>query len=122
MSEADSPKDIQELSRHRYEQALNAVEAHLRGDPLSEGTDVLNEMRIVRMVGCNRVPWWGMCVDPEDTSVTVGVMMRNAFEALGDDVHVNGEGPPPRHWFTKLYVRRWRTGRRQYLEWLDTLG
>jgi hypothetical protein len=121
----DNPRDIQELSRHRYEQALARVEAALTigwslGDP-----DLLNEMRIIRMVGCNRVPWWGQAVDPEDGSVTVGVVLRNAFEAVGDYIDVptgNGLQTRAHHWFTQRYLPRWRQGKREYHEWLDALG
>jgi hypothetical protein len=110
MSSQD-PQDVYELSRHRYEQALGRVEAALTigwslGDP-----DLLNEMRIIRMAAMNRLPWWGMTVDPEDSSVTVGVVLRNAFDAVGDS-----------HSFTRRNLPRWRQGKKEYLEWLDTLG
>lgn len=122
----DNPQDIWELSRHRYEQALDRVEKALK-DGWTPGTckDLLNEMRIVRMVGCHRVPWYGMVVDPEDSSVTVGVMLRNAFEAVGDSIdYPTDEGLKTRasHWFTRQYLPRWRRGKREYHEWLDTLG
>lgn len=121
----DNPRDWQELSRHRYEQALATVEAALTigwklGDP-----DLLNEMRIIRMMALTPTPWWGMAVDPEDSSVSVGVMMRNAFEALGDCVDyptAEGFGTKADHWFTRRYLPHWRRGKREYLEWLKTLG
>lgn len=123
MSDED-PQDIQELSRRRYEQALDYVEAVL---PCADDPDAFNEMRIIRMVGCNRVPWWGMAVDPADSSVTVGVMMRNAFAAVGDVIDHDPAGErltvtTARHWLTRLYLPRWHRGKREYLEWLDTLG
>jgi hypothetical protein len=126
MSNQD-PQDVCELSRHRYEQALGRVEAALTigwslGDP-----DLLNEMRIIRMVALNRLPWWGMTVDPEDSSVTVGVVLRNAFNAVGDVIDWDPTGEKlvlssSRHWLTRRYLPLWRQGRREYLEWLDTLG
>lgn len=124
MSE-ETPKDLWELSQHRYELALDRVEAVLRGAPAVPETDVFNEMRIVRMVGCHPVPWYGQAVDPEDSSVTVGVVLRNAFEALGDAIdYPTNEGlqTRARHWFTQRNLPLWRQGRREYRQWLDTLG
>jgi hypothetical protein len=122
---ADNPADVNELSRHRYEQALSRVELALRGIVHQDGVNLENEMRIVRMVGCHRVPWYGQVMDPEDSSVSVGVVLRNAFEALGDYIDVpTGKGLQTRahHWFTQRYLRLWRQGKREYNEWLDTLG
>ena len=59
------------------------------------------------------------------SSVSVGVVLRNAFEALGDYIDVpTGKGLQTRahHWFTQRYLRLWRQGKREYNEWLDTLG
>lgn len=124
MAGEENPRDVFELSLHRYEQALARIEAALQigwslGDP-----DLLNEMRIIRLVGLHRAPWWGEAVDHADSSVTVGVMMRNAFEAVGDviDFPAPGARTEARHWFTRRYLPRWRQGKREYLEWLDTLG
>lgn len=120
----DNPADAYELSRARYEQALATVETALTvgwslGDP-----DLLNEMRIIRMVGMNRAPWWGQGIDSEDSSVTVGVMMRNAFEAVGDNIDYptdQGLKTDAGHWLTRRYLPLWRQGKREYQEWLDTL-
>lgn len=122
MASEENPRDFWELSRARYEQALAYVEAVL---PCADDPGALNEMRIIRMVGLHRAPWWGAAVDPADSSVTVGVMMQNAFEAVGDYVDApTAEGLKTRasHWFTRRYLPRWRQGQREYLEWLDTLG
>lgn len=124
MEDRDNPKDIWELSRDRYERALDHVEAVLRRTA-HDDADVLNEMRIVRMVGCHRVPWYGMTIDPEDSSVDVGVVLRNAFEALGDWLDgVYGDGPHTKAatWFARRYLPLWRRGKHEYHEWLDTLG
>jgi hypothetical protein len=122
--DAGNPRDVWELSRARYEEALARIEAALLASP-SVGTDLLNEMRIIRMVGMHQTPWWGAAIDHEDSSVTVGVMMRNAFEAVGDFVDApTAEGLQTKvsHWFTKLYLPRWRRGKKAYYEWLDTLS
>jgi hypothetical protein len=111
----DNPVDAYELSRARYEEALRRVEAVVQ---LADSPELLNEVRIIRMTGMKRAPWWGMCIDPEDSSVTVGVMMRNAFEAFGDSTDYPDGA---KHWFTRAYLRRWRQGKREYQEWLDTL-
>lgn len=119
----DNPRDAWELSRHRYEQALDRVEEALRSGCLPEDPDLLNEIRIVRMVGMTRAPWYGMIIDPEDSSVDVGVMMRNAFEAVGDYVDgVYGEHTKAKHWLTRRYLPLWRQGKREYHQWLDTLS
>ena len=107
----ENPRGVYDLSRARYEEALHRVESGARGDPVPEGTDLLNELRIVRLVGLHRVPWWGMVIDPDDSSVDVGVVLSSAFEALGED-----------HWFTRRNRPRWRRGKKEYLEWLDVLG
>jgi hypothetical protein len=121
----ENPRDVWDLSRARYEQALARIEAALqigwsRGDP-----DLINEMRIIWMVGMHPTPWWGDAVDPADSSVTVGVMMRNAFESVGDYLDGPfGEGPQTKadNWLTRRYLPLWRQGERKYLEWLDTLA
>jgi hypothetical protein len=122
----DNPKDIWELSRARYEEALDRVEKALRtGWTPGTRKDLLNEMRIIRLVSLRHAPWWGAGIDPEDSSVTVGVMMRNAFEAVGDAVdYPTDEGLKTKadHWFTRRYLPHWRRGEREYREWLDTLG
>lgn len=113
----ENPVDAHELSRVRYEEALDRVEAVLQRD-WSESAGILNEMRIIRMVGMKQTPWWGAVIDPDDSSVTVGVMMRNAFEAFGDSADYPADA---RHWFTRAYLRRWRQGKKEYEDWLDTL-
>jgi hypothetical protein len=118
--ETDNPQSTWDLSRHRYQEALDRVEAGLRGDPVPGGVDLFNEMRIIRLVSMHRAPWYGASVDHEDNSVTVGVMMRNAFEALGE--FIDEPNPKIGHWFTRRYLPLWRQGKREYLEWLDTLG
>lgn len=122
----DNPRDVWDLSQHRYHLALDRVETACRADDESRDY-LLNEMRIVRMVSLHRAPWWGEAVDPDDSSVTVGVMMRNAFEAVGDDIDYDPTGEKltvtsARHWLTRRYLPLWRRGKKEYSEWLDTLG
>ena len=121
----DNPRDAWELSRYRHEQALDRVQEALRSGCPPADPDLLNEMRIIRMVAMTRAPWYGMIIDPEDSSVTVGVMMRNAFEAVGDYIDYPtdaGLQTRARHSFTRRYLPRWRQGKREYYEWLDTLS
>jgi hypothetical protein len=125
MMSDDNPRDAWELSRHRYEQALARVEAAVTAGCPPGDPDLLNEMRIIRMVGITRAPWYGMIIDPEDSSVDVGVMMRNAFEAVGDHVDYptdKGLETRARHYFTLRYLPLWRRGKREYHQWLDTLS
>jgi hypothetical protein len=117
----DNPVDAYELSRARYEEALSRVEAVVQ---LADSPELLNEVRIIRMVGMNRAPWWGQGIDHEDSSVTVGVMMRNAFEAVGDYIDYptdQGLKTDAGHWLTRRYLPLWRQGKREYQDWLDTL-
>ena len=117
----DNPVSLYELSRARYEEALSRVEAvvQLAGSP-----ELDKEMRIIRMIGMHRIPWWGQVIDPDDSSVTVGIMMRNAFEAFGDCIDYPtdlGVRTDSKHWFTRAYLHRWRRGKQEYQDWLDTL-
>lgn len=119
----EHPRDTWELSRARYEEALRRVEEVLQRD-WGENSDLLNEMRIIRMVGMHRVPWWGMGVDPNDSSVMAGTMLRNCFEALGDSIdYPTDRGLETRaaHWLTRRYLPLWCLGKREYENWLDTL-
>jgi hypothetical protein len=127
VSDWKHPEGIWDLCLARYIEALDVVEAALRGDPVPSGTDLPNEMRIIRMVGMHQVPWYGQAVDHADSSVTVGVVLRNAFEALGDYIDVpTDRGLETRplqslHSFTRRNLPRWREGKREYNEWLGTL-
>jgi hypothetical protein len=115
------PQDIGELSRARLAGALRRLERAVQSDP--RGTDplMLNEIRVIRLVlGFDqRLRWYGAIVDPDDSSVTAGVMMRNAFEAVGDQI----DEPPAKwkHWLTRMYGPLWHRGRREYRDYLDTL-
>lgn len=118
----NNPVDVNELSSARYEEALEHVEAALRSWGADEA--LLNEVRIIRMVGMRRVPWWGQVIDHDDSSVTVGIMMRNAFEAFGDGIDYPtdlGLRTDSKHWFTRAYLHRWRQGKQEYQDWLDAL-
>lgn len=123
--EWEHPRDSWDLCRARYEEALDKIEAHLSGGRQLTAAEAVNEMRIVRMATMQRPPWYSMGIDPDDSSVTVATMMHNAFEAVGDWIDspaASGLETKADHWFTKLYLPRYRRGKREYNEWLDALG
>jgi hypothetical protein len=124
--EWEYPRDSWDLCRARYEEALEKIEAHLSGGPvLLTPAEVVNEMRIIRMATMRKSPWFDRSIDPEDSSVTVGSMMHNAFEALGDSAgYPTDQGLVVKadHWFTRRYLPLYQRGKREYDEWLDALG
>jgi hypothetical protein len=117
------PEHIDELSRYALEEAVGTVSRYTADGP----EEVRRAAAVIRLVTGipRRVPWYGVCVDPEDSSVTAGVMMRNAFEAVGDYVDAVVEGGARKtkadHWFTKMYLGLWRAGKRDYHDFLDHL-
>lgn len=108
------PTHIGELSTYALDQAIETLSKEAAGI----SPDVDKALAVIRLVAPRRraAPWYGQVIDPEDSSVTAGVMMRNAFEAVGD--HVD---EPPRHWFTRMYLGRWRRGRTEYYDFLEHL-
>jgi hypothetical protein len=117
------PEHIDELSRYALEEAIGTVSRYAAGGP----EEVRRAAAVIRLVTGvpRRVPWYGVPVDPEDNSVTAGVMMRNAFEAVGDWVDALSSGGKTTtkadHWFTKMYLGLWRAGKRDYNDFLDHL-
>lgn len=108
------PTRIGELSTYALNQAVETLEKEAGG--LSPDVDAaLAVLRLVTPIS-RREPWYGQHIDPEDTSVTVGVMMRNAFEAVGDSPE-----EPARHWLTRMYLPRWKQGRADYYDFLEHL-
>jgi hypothetical protein len=118
------PDEFGELSVWALDHAIETLEKAHEGE---EG-DVKKALAVIRLVARmpRSSPWWGQIIDPSDSSVNVGVMMRNAFEAVGDDVDALCQGGEIRStansWFTQLYVARWREGKRQYYDFLDHLS
>lgn len=121
------PERIGELSVRALDDAIGvlekAVASHNNADVLDEAHKALAVVRLVARMP-RAAPWWGQTIDREDSSVTVGVMMRNFFEALGDSIDYPTErGLETRadHWFTRMYLPRWRRGRREYYDFLGHL-
>jgi hypothetical protein len=118
----DVPEHIGELSRYALQQAIDRVDRELRDAP-QEVRDAVSVIRLVVSIP-RRVPWYGATIDTEDSSITVGVVMRNAFEAVGDSIDApTDRGPETRadHWFTQMYLPRWRQGKRDYGDYLSHL-
>lgn len=116
------PQNIGELSNYAFDEALAKVDRALAGAP-EEIREAISVIRLVSSVP-RRTPWYGMPMDPDDSSVTVGVVLRNAFEALGDDIDYpadRGLETRARHWFTQRNLPRWRQGKREYDDYLDHL-
>lgn len=109
------PTHLGDLSAYTLQQAIEVLEKAFAG-PGDE--DVQHALAVIRMVAPmpRRSPWYGQPIDPDDGSVTVGVMMRNAFEAVGDS-----PDEPPKHWLTKMYLARWRRSRAEYYDFLEHL-
>jgi hypothetical protein len=116
------PQNIGELSNYAFEEALGKVDRALADAP----EDVRAAIGVIRLVSSvpRRAPWYGIPMDPDDSSVTVGVVLRNAFEALGDQIdYPTNRGLETRatHPFTQRNLPRWRAGKREYNEYLDHL-
>lgn len=116
------PQNIGELSNYAFDEALAKIDRALADAP----EDVRAAIGVVRLVSSvpRAAPWYGVPMDPDDSSVTVGVVLRNAFEALGDAIDyptARGLETRARHWFTQRNLPRWREGKREYNDYLDHL-
>lgn len=115
------PENLGELSNYAFDEAVRTLDRHLAGAP----DEVRAALAVVRLVSGvpRRSPWYGIPIHPDDSSVTVGVALRNAFEAVGDWVDALGEGgqrvTKADHWFTKMYMGIWREGRAAWYDYLD---
>lgn len=116
------PQNIGELSNYAFDEALAKVDRALADAP----EEIRAAISVIRLVsGVPRsAPWYGVPMDPDDSSVTVGVVLRNAFEALGDHIDYptdRGLETQARHSFTQRNLPRWREGKREYNDYLDHL-
>lgn len=122
------PDHAGELSAWALDHAVEALEKTAEGIGDDEArAEARKALAVVRLVARmpRAAPWWGQVIDPADSSIHVGVMMRNAFESVGDHIDVpTNEGLKTKadHWFTKLYLPRWRTGRQEYHDFLRHLS
>jgi hypothetical protein len=117
------PEEIGELSAWALDHAIETLEKLHEGDDGDAGKALAVIRLVARMP--RAAPWYGQIIDPADSSVDVGVMMRNAFEAVGD--HIDGtyaDGPHQTsgHWLTQRYLPLWREGKRRYHDFLDRLA
>jgi hypothetical protein len=117
------PEDLGELSNYAFDEAMATVEQALAGAP----PEVRRALSVIKLVSDvpRRSPWYGIPIDPEDSSVTVGVMMRNAVESVGDWIDGPlGDGPHTKadSWFTRRYLPLWRDGKLAYYDYLDHLS
>lgn len=121
------PTHIGELSAWSLNHAIETLEKTIGShDNAGLPNDAQKALAVIRLVAKmpRACPWWGQVIDSNDSSVHVGVMMRNAFEALGEDIdESSSEGliGRPKSWFTQLYLPRWTEGRRRYYDFLDHL-
>jgi hypothetical protein len=115
----DVPRDIGELSRYALEDAIGKVDRALAG----AAPELRAAVSVIRLVSGmpRRAPWYGTPVDPADSSVTAGVAMRNAFEAVGDWPESYGRPAKADHWYTRRYLPLWLAGRRGYYRYLAHL-
>jgi hypothetical protein len=79
------PGDIGELSRHALREAVDKVDHELADAP----EDVRKAVAVIRLVTDipRRAPWYGVPMDPGDSSVTVGVVLRNLVECSWGTEH-----------------------------------
>lgn len=118
----EHPPDLRHLSRERLKRAQDTIAAFL--EVAEAGPTMLEEFRIIRLLqdpGLRQKSWYGLAIDPEDTSTTVGIMMRNAFEALDvdPDVLAGRKIVTRASWFVRHYLPLWLRGRKAYNEFLD---
>jgi hypothetical protein len=109
------PEHIGELSRYAMQEALDKVDRALADAP----EDVRAALSVIRLVENmpRQVPWYGASVLlPDGDSVSVGTVLRNAFEAVGD----SADDPPKGgdHWFTRRYRPAWQWSKREYNDFL----
>jgi hypothetical protein len=105
---AEIPADVSELSRHALREAIGKVDAALADAP----EDIRQAVAVIRLVTDmpHRCPWYGVPMDPRDSSVTVGVVLGNL---LG--VYWGSEG------YRQEMLRALEGGKRDYGEFLDRL-
>jgi hypothetical protein len=102
------PEHLDELSRHALREAITKVDEALAGAP----EDVRRAIAVIKLVTGmpRRCPWYGVPMDPEDSSVTVGVVLANL---LG--VYWGSEGQ------RQELLRGLEAGKRDYHDYLDHL-
>lgn len=120
------PENPGELSAYALDHSIEALSEALRDHP---DPDVAKALAVIRFVAHypRQAPWYGVHVKlpDRDDSVTVGTILYNAFEAVGDDVDALGEGGrvlnTRKSWFTQMYAQAWRQGKIDYYDFLDHL-
>ncbi|MCW2929916.1 MAG: hypothetical protein JWM19_878 [Actinomycetia bacterium] len=127
MSESpEFPERPGDLSTYALNHAIGLLSDELKDHP---NEDLRRALAVIRLVAPMRrqVPWYGaaMAIPGRTDSVQLGTVIRNAFEALGDDVDVLGEGGVVlnnhRSWFAQFYAPAWHQGKRDYDDFLDHL-
>jgi hypothetical protein len=112
------PEHIGELSTWAFEEALGKIDAALADAP----DDVRAAISVIRLVSGmpRQAPWYGVHMPtPEGDTVSMGTVLGNAFEAVGDWPWA--EPRKTEHWFTRRHYPAWRQGRRDYHDYLDHL-
>jgi hypothetical protein len=117
-----APKSIGELSRYALNEAVKRIGRELR-DADQETRDAIETIKLVVDVP-RETPWYGVPMDAEDSSVTVGVVLRNLIETL--DVIASREAVPAEtrrlcQQEAARLKRRTDRGKRAYNEYLDNL-
>lgn len=112
------PEHIGELSTWAFDAALGKIDRALADAP----DDVRAAISVIRLVsGMPRcMPWYGVSMPtPEGDTVSMGRVLGNAFEAVGDWPWT--EPRKTEHYFTCRHYPAWRQGRRDYNDYLDHL-
>jgi hypothetical protein len=112
------PQHIGELSTRAFDDALDVIDDALEDAP----DDVRAALSVIRLVSGmpRQAPWYGVSMPvPEGGTVSVGTVLGNAFEAVGDWPW--SEPRKTDHWFTRRHYPAWCQGRRDYDDYLRHL-
>lgn len=118
----NTPQRIGELSRRALQDAVDRVDRELR-DADQEVRDAIAVIRLVVDVP-RAAPWYGVPIDPEDSSVSVGVVMRNIVMLLEGFAREKSDPDLTRRCARSEAARlqrRVEQGKREYDRYLDQL-
>ena len=112
------PENIGELSRYSLEKAIERVDQALADAP----EEIRKSVAVIKLITGTprRAPWYGVTMPtPEGDTVSMGRVLGNAFEAVGDWPW--SEPRKLEHYFTRRHYPQWVAGRREYDDYLDHL-
>lgn len=108
MNDLTVPDGLGDLSTYMLNKAIEHLDGVLR-DADEETRKAVEIVKLVARVP-RRSPWYGAPMDPEDSSVTVGVVLSNLLDML-----------PHERGYVARVRQRLEQGRRAYYDYLDHL-